>query len=67
MSKKYTLLTFKSICINFLLKLKFVILGHPVTSKHPHKIVQILVGHPVYLSYISHIFYDLHDLLESIS
>ena len=47
MSKKYTLLTFKGICMNFLLKLKFFILGHPVTSKQPHKIVQILLGHPV--------------------
>ena len=47
MSKKYTLLTFKGICMNFLLKLKFLILGHPVTSKQPHKIVQIHMGHPV--------------------
>ena len=50
MSKKYTLLTFKVICMNFLLKLKKIILGHPVTSKQPHKIVQILLGHPVYVS-----------------
>ena len=48
MSKKYTLLTFKGICMNFLLKLKFFILGHPVTSKQPHKIVPILLGHPVH-------------------
>ena len=47
MSKKYTLLTFKGICMNFLLKLKFLILGHPVTSKQPQKMVQILLGHPV--------------------
>ena len=47
MSKKYTLLTFKGICMNFLLKLKFFILGHPVTSKQPYKIVQILLVHPV--------------------
>ena len=47
MSKKYTLLTFKGICMNFLLKLNFFILGHPVTSKQPHKIVQILLVHPV--------------------
>ena len=47
MSKKYTLLTFKVVCINFLLKLKLFILGRPVTSKQPHKIVQILLGHPV--------------------
>ena len=45
--KKYTLLTFKGICMNFLLKLRFFILGYPVTSKQPHKIVQILLGHPV--------------------
>ena len=48
MSNKYTLLTFKSICMNLLLKLKFSILGHPVNSKQPHKIVQILLVHPVY-------------------
>ena len=47
MSKKYTLLTFKGICMNFLLQLKFLILSHPVTSKQPHKIVQILLTHPV--------------------
>ena len=47
MSKKYTLLTFKGICMNFLLELKFFILSHPVTSKQPHKIVQIHMGHPV--------------------
>jgi hypothetical protein len=27
--------------------LNFFILSHPVTSKQPHKIVQILMGHPV--------------------
>ena len=47
MSKKYTLLTFKGICMNFLLELKFFILSHPVTSEQPHKIVQIHMGHPV--------------------
>ena len=47
MSKKYSLLTFKGICMDFLLKLKYFILGHPVTSKQPHKIVQVLLGHPV--------------------
>ena len=47
MSKKYTLLTFKGICMIFLLELKFF-LSHPVTSKQPHKIVQIHMGHPVY-------------------
>ena len=49
MSKKYTLLTFKGICMNFLLELKFFILSHPVTSKQPHKIVQIHMRHPVYV------------------
>ena len=44
--KKYTLLTFRGICMNFLLELKFF-LSHPVTSKQPHKIVQIHMGHPV--------------------
>ena len=47
MSKKYTLLAFKGICMNFLLEFKFFILSHPVTSKQPQKIVQILLGHPV--------------------
>ena len=47
MSNEYTLLTFKDICMNFLLELKFFILSHPVTSRQPHKIVQILLGHPV--------------------
>ena len=48
MSKKYTLLTFKSICMNFLLELNFFILSHLMTSKQPHKIVQIHMGHPVF-------------------
>ena len=47
MSKKYTLLIFKGIFMIFLLELNFFILSHPVTSKQPHKIVQILLGHPV--------------------
>ena len=47
MSKKYTLLTFKGICMKFLLELKFFISSHPVTSKKPHKIVQIHMGHHV--------------------
>ena len=51
MSKKYTLLTFKGICMNFLLELKFFILSHPVTSKQPHKIVQIHMRHPVGLTF----------------
>ena len=46
MSQKIFLLTFKGICMNFLLELNFFILSHPVTSKQPHKIVQILMGHP---------------------
>ena len=45
--KKYTLLTFKGICMNFLLELKFFILSHPVTSKQPREIVQIHMHHPV--------------------
>ena len=47
MSKKYTLLTFKGICMNFLLELNFFILSHPLTSKEPRKIVQIHMHHPV--------------------
>ena len=47
MSKKDTLLTFKGICMKFLLEFKSFILSHPVTSKQPLKIVQILLGHPV--------------------
>ena len=45
--KKNTLLTFKGICMNFLLELRFFILSQPVTSRQPHKIVQIHMGHPV--------------------
>ena len=47
MSQKIFLLTFKGICMNFLLELNFFILSHPVTSKQPHKVVQIHMGHPV--------------------
>ena len=47
MSKKYTLLTFKGICMNFLLELKFFISSHPLTSKQPPKVVQIHMPHPV--------------------
>ena len=47
MSKKYTLLTLKGICMNILLEMKFFISSHAVTSKQPHKIVQIHMGHPV--------------------
>ena len=46
-SKKYTLLTLKGICMNVFQELKFFVLSHPVTSKQPHKIVQIHMGHPV--------------------
>ena len=47
MSQKIFLLTFKGICMNFLLELNFFILCHPVPSKQPHKVVQIHMGHPV--------------------
>ena len=47
MSKKFTLLTFKGICMIFLLELNFFILSHPVTSKLPREIVQIHMHHPV--------------------
>ena len=40
MSKKYTLLTFKGICMNFFTGVEFFILNHPVTSNQPLKIVQ---------------------------
>ena len=33
--------------MNFLTELKIFILSHPVTSKQPHKIVQIHMRHPV--------------------
>jgi hypothetical protein len=33
--------------MNFSLELKKKISSHPVTSKQPHKIVQILMRHPV--------------------
>ena len=46
-TKKNILLTFKGFCMNFSLELKKNILRHPVTSKQPHKIVQILMRHPV--------------------
>ena len=49
--KKYILLTFKGICMNFSLELKKNILSHPVTSKQPHKIVQILMRHPVFVDF----------------
>ena len=53
MSKKYTLLTFKDICMNFLLELKFLILCHPVTSKQPREIVQIHMHHPVTVNFVN--------------
>ena len=46
--KKNILLTYKGKCMNFSLELLFFVSSHPVTSKQPHKIVQILLGHPVY-------------------
>ena len=46
-TKKNISLTFKGFCMNFSLELKKIILSHPVTSKQPHKIVQILMRHPV--------------------
>ena len=49
MSQNIFLLAFKGICMNFLLELNFFILSHPVTSKQPHKVVQIHMGHPVQL------------------
>ena len=56
MSKKYDLLTFEDFFMNFLLELKFLILSHPVTSKQPHKIVQILLVHPVLHTYYMYIW-----------
>ena len=47
--KKNILLTFKGFCMNFSLELKKNISSHSVTSKQPHKIVQILMRHPVYV------------------
>ena len=40
-------MTFKGICMNFLLELNKFILNYPVTSKQPHKMVQIHMGHPL--------------------
>ena len=45
---KYVLLTIEGIFMNFSLELLFFVSSHPVTSKQPHKIVQILLSHPVY-------------------
>ena len=47
MSQKFILLTFKGFCMNFSLELKKNISSHPMTFKQPHKIVQILMRHPV--------------------
>ena len=47
MSQNFFLLTFKGICMKFLLELKKNTLSHPVTSKQPHKIFQRLMGQPV--------------------
>ena len=49
MSQKYISLTFKGICMNFSLELNIFILSHSVTSKQPHKIVQIHMRHPVFI------------------
>ena len=54
MSKKNSLLTFKGIFMNFLLEFKIFILSHSVTSKQPHKIVQIHMRHPVGFAQINH-------------
>ena len=35
--------------MKFLLELKKIILSHLMTSRQPHKIVQILMGHPLFL------------------
>ena len=50
--KKNTLLTFKGICMIFLLELIFFILSHPLTSKQPPKVVQIHMTHSVDLSLV---------------
>ena len=53
-NKKYILLTAKvHICVNVSLELKKYILSHPVTSKQPHKIVQIHMRHPVDIIFFS--------------
>ena len=52
MSKKYTLLIFKGIWMNFLLELKFFVLSHLLASKQPRKIVQIHMHHPVYIHFL---------------
>ena len=69
MSKKNTLLTFKGICMNFLLELRFFILSHPVTSKQPHKIVQIHMGHPVECLFLDSFFQipKFQDALASLA
>ena len=62
MSKKNSLLTFKGICMNFLLELKFFILSHPLTSKQPRKIVQIHMHHPVQQSTKLHMMVAVQKL-----
>ena len=49
--------------MNFLLELKFFILSHPVTSKQPHKIVQIHMRHPVIFYETDHI--SLHNVYHT--
>ena len=60
--KKYTLLTFKGICMIFFTGIKKKILSHPVTSKQPHKIVQIHMGHPVCNSVFNFFFLQCFTL-----
>ena len=68
--KKNSLLTFKGICMKFLLELKFFILSHPVTSKQPRKIVQIHMHHPVdhfSLSILELLFAKLHNVNKTVN
>ena len=48
--------------MNCLLELKFFILGHPVTSKQPHKIVQIHLRHPVGSHFNTMCFPDIYGI-----
>ena len=42
----------------------FLILSHPVTSKQPHKIIQILMGHLVSIAVIFFFFKILQNLIN---
>ena len=64
MSKKYTLFTFKGICMNFLLELRFFILSHPLTEKQPPKVVQIHMPHPVCIMRINIILKAIRSILQ---